>query len=151
METTFFGLTSETGQILSKMFFLLKISHTQINYAFQVFWSIFTEIDWKPFGERSRKWQSQNKLSITLKLIFSQRAWKGENPVERFWFDRNNFYWSNQWNGTNITKNFFSLQDKPRRSDSQSASPLHIVPKPSVSWRPCGDLLDWNSQTLIWF
>ncbi len=34
------------GQILPKPVFLHKISHTQLYYAFLVFWNIFAEIDW---------------------------------------------------------------------------------------------------------
>ena len=37
METTFFGRTIEKGQILTKTVFLLKMSHIQLDYAFQVF------------------------------------------------------------------------------------------------------------------
>ena len=44
METTFFGQTSETGQILRKMLFQ-KMSHIQLNKAFLEFLSIFAEID----------------------------------------------------------------------------------------------------------
>ena len=37
MGTTFFGQTRERGHILPKMFFLLKMSHIELNYAFVVF------------------------------------------------------------------------------------------------------------------
>ena len=37
MDTTIFGPTNEMGQILSKLVFLLKMSHIQQNLAFLVF------------------------------------------------------------------------------------------------------------------
>ena len=43
VETTPFLQTSEIGQILTKMFFILKLRHIQINYVFLLFWIIFGE------------------------------------------------------------------------------------------------------------
>ena len=42
--TTVFYPTRKRGQILTKTFFLLKMSHIQLNYTFLLFWSISGEI-----------------------------------------------------------------------------------------------------------
>ena len=103
-----FSQTSEMEKVLTKMVFLFKISHIHLNQAFLIFWSIFAEIDWKPFFGlksdylRKKLWNTQ--FSATLK--WGKSYWK-------FWFDRNNFFLSNQWNGTNITKNCFPPKNEP--------------------------------------
>ena len=40
----FFEKTSKMGEILTKTFFLLKVSHIQLNYAFLMFSTIFGKI-----------------------------------------------------------------------------------------------------------
>ena len=54
----------------------------------------------------------KEKLRKTHKLFFSTSSIRGKS-VERFWFDGNNFFWSNQWNATNNNENGFPPQNEP--------------------------------------
>ncbi len=51
-------------------------------------------------------------LRITQKFISSQQVWKGTNSEEKFWFDGNNFFLTNQWNEANITEDDFPTQNE---------------------------------------
>ena len=52
----------------------------------------------------------RNKLRIPQLEIFSKGVWKEANQDNRFWFDGNDFFGSNQWNGTIFTENSFPLK-----------------------------------------
>ena len=91
MVTNIFGQTCETGQILLKTVFFLKLNQLQLNYAFPVFWSIFAEIAWK-LHLWVKKVVSQKDAKITQKVIFSQLVWKGKNPEENLDTMETNFF-----------------------------------------------------------
>ncbi len=75
-----------------------------------MFSSIFVEIDWKLIF-LVYKVTLRKKFRITQKIIFHK--WIVGNPEEMFWFDWNNLFWSNQWNGTNIEEYIFPPQNEP--------------------------------------
>ncbi len=43
-------------------------------------------------------------------------VWKVSNLEERFWFDGDDSFCPNQWNGTIITEKCFSPQNEPHRT-----------------------------------
>ncbi len=78
METTFFGQTSEMGQIFPETIFFLKISHIQLNklfWCFDAFLRISTETSL--LGQKIDYLRKQ--LRITQNVIFSPTHWKMAN------------------------------------------------------------------------
>ena len=70
------------GDILTTIVFPLKVSHTLLNYAFLLFWSILGEIHRELFFLvqksdylREEHWNIQN-------FVFPYHVWKGANPEE---------------------------------------------------------------------
>ncbi len=81
--TTFFGQTSETGQILTKTVFLLKISHKQLLSFFAVL--KFFHGNWlKNFHSLKKCDCFRLNLRITQKVIILKQVWKRENPEKIF-------------------------------------------------------------------
>ena len=60
-------------------------------------------------SDNLRKWQR-----IIQKVIFSQCIWNGANPEKGFWFNGNDFVWSQQWNRINITEKIFAPLNEPQ-------------------------------------
>ena len=79
----FFCQTSEKGQLLTKTFFLHQMSHIQLNQAFQLFWSIFAEIDWKHHFWVKKVIISERSYYYS-ESCFSQPVWTGTNTEDRF-------------------------------------------------------------------
>ena len=57
-------------------------------------------------------WLSRNEHWNTQKVCISYHVWK-VLILWKIWICLNNCYWSNQKNGININKNFFSPQTEP--------------------------------------
>ena len=53
---------------------------------------------------------SRKEAKNCSEIYFFQHIWKGQT-LKKISFDENNFFLSNQWNGTNITKNYFLPQN----------------------------------------
>ncbi len=78
-----------------------------------MFWRIFQCLPKKNvIGQKSD--YLGKKLRIQQREIIFQRVWKEANLEERFWFDGNDSFCSNQWNETITTENSFSPQNEPR-------------------------------------
>ena len=127
---------------------LLKISHIPLNNIRWYFKAFSLEI-YKNLSIRSIKWLSQKNQKITQKAIFYQRVRKGENPEERFWFDGNNFFWSNQWNVSNNTENSFAHQYGTHTAKLSSS----VVMKHFRWWLPKKFSLStkkWHIRKMLW-
>ena len=71
-----------------------------------MFWSIFVEIDRKPFFV-SKKWHSQKIFKKYSWSFFPQQVWKGANPVEIQHFLFKPVKWGNYY------KKLFSPKNEP--------------------------------------
>ncbi len=98
------------GQLSQKTFFSPQnMPHTVSFSGVLKNFSVFAEKKVK--GPKSD--YLEKKLRIQQREIIFQRVWKEANIEERFWFDGNDSFCSNQWNGTITTENSFSPQKEP--------------------------------------
>ena len=74
----FFNQTSEIGQILTKTIILLKMSHTQLNYALLLFWNIFGEFQGKLLFLVKNVTISERSTEILRKFVFLSKFEKGQ-------------------------------------------------------------------------
>ena len=112
METTPFIQSSEIGQLVTNMVFLLKMRHVKINYAFQLFWIILGKKLLKASLFNQKVIISDRSSELLWKLVllnnlFMVKSWG------IFLYDGNKTFCSNQWNRTNINKNVFHTPNEP--------------------------------------
>ena len=93
--TTDFEQTSKRVQILPKTFFLPKVSHIQLNYAFLLFWSILVEIHRELLVLVKKVTISERRTEIHRKLVFLNMCEKRVN-LEKIWICLNSSFLSNQ-------------------------------------------------------
>ena len=86
------------------MFFLLKMSHIQLNYAFQLFWIIFGKNLLKTSLLSKKSDYRRKKLRNTLKVNISQQFLLWANSLEYFYLMETIFYTINI--GEILTKTF---------------------------------------------
>ncbi len=104
-----FVQSSKTGKILTKTVFFLKMSHIPPNDAFLLFWSIFGLIHWKLLFF-VKKVTSQKDAQKYSEIFFFLTSLKSGPTKSKIWICLNNCFWSSQWKGENINKNFFFLK-----------------------------------------
>ena len=71
------------------------MSHTQLNYAFLLFWSILGEIHWKFLFLIKNVTISEKSSEILWTLVFLNKFEKGQILL-KICICVNNFFWSNQ-------------------------------------------------------
>ncbi len=107
--TTFFGQTSETGQILTKTVFLIKISHIQL-FSFSAVLKFFHG-NWQKTSHSIKKCDGfRLNLRITQKIIFSQQVRKRENSEKIFDLMETTFFCQTSEMGQTFQKTFFLLK-----------------------------------------
>ena len=99
------------GKILTKNVFLLKMSLKLPNSAFLLFCNIFGLIHWKLLFLVKKMNISQKSTEI-LRIFFFNKFEKGQTK-RKVWICLNNSFWTNQYKGININKNYFSPQNEP--------------------------------------
>ena len=100
------------GVILIKNIFLPKLSNIQQNYALLLFWSILEEIHRELLFLDQKVTISERRTEILTKFVFLNMFENGQ-ILRKIWICLNNSFWSNQWKGTIIKKNCFSLHTVP--------------------------------------
>ena len=88
------------------------MSHILLNYAFQLFWSIFGKIHSELLFLDIKVTISQMSTEILRKFVFLT-IFEKVLILRKIWIRLSNFFWSNQLKGTNINKNCFSPQCVP--------------------------------------
>ena len=81
--------------MLTKTFFLQKISHIQLNYAFPLFWSFFGLIFRKLLVIVKKVTISESSTEILRKFVFLNKFEKGQILI-KISICLNNYFWSNQ-------------------------------------------------------
>ena len=71
-----FYQTSKMGEILIKTFFFTKVSHTELNYAFLLFWNIFGEIHREHLFLVQKVTISEKSSEKLRKLVFHNKIEK---------------------------------------------------------------------------
>ena len=90
------------------------MSHTQINYAFLLFWSIFGEIYIElPFLVNKVAISERSTEILRKFVLFFLTCFLKVHILNEIWICLNNGFWLNHWKGTNIKKNCFSPQGEP--------------------------------------
>ena len=77
---------------VNKNVFLHKVSHILLNYAFQLFWSIFGEIHWDPFFLGIKLTISETSTEILGKFVFLTIFEKGKF-LRKIWICLSNFFY----------------------------------------------------------
>ena len=108
----FFNQTSKRGQILTKTFFLQKVSHILLNYASLLFCSIFGEIIRELFFLDIKLTISEKSTKRLRKFVFLAMFERGK-ILRLIWICLNYRFMINQLKGININKNGSSLQIGP--------------------------------------
>ena len=86
--------------------------HIQPNYAFMLVWSIFGLIHWRLLFFVKEVTLLERSSEILRKFVFLNNFEKGKTK-RKIWICLNKCFWSEQENGTNINKNWFSPQNNP--------------------------------------
>ena len=87
--------TSKFGGDINKNFFLLKVSHKQLNYVFRLFWGFLGEIHWElPF--LVKKVTILERRTKILRKFVSLNMFEKSKILTKIWICLNKFFWSNR-------------------------------------------------------